>query len=43
MHRGGNASDSLEGYHTVRRPREMDPTNFSVETVRGPMAIGQTT
>jgi len=24
----------LEGSHTVRRPREIDPTNFSIETVR---------
>lgn len=28
------------GYHTVRRPSEMDPTNFNVETVLEAMAGG---
>jgi hypothetical protein len=28
----------MEGHHTVSKPREIDPTNFNVETVLEAMA-----
>lgn len=38
---GASPSGTLEGYHTVSRPREIDPTNLRVETVRGAMVVDQ--
>lgn len=36
-----NAGVRMEGYRTVSRPSEIDPTNFSVETVLEAMVADQ--